>query len=273
MVREALVARALLFAFILAIAACTTPQPLVPTSTHAALATATIQPTATLPPTVASLPKVISHPRPHLSTSPQGLSEAGCSPFDDHIKGTWYCRNSPAIWGLGCEGVAPEDLLAGFLPSYPVMRCLNWTGQSPDPEHYRFSSNYGLYTYDSFIIFQNGVYRLIAKESELQATFAPIESAEEALSYALVATDLIANYKIKEANLKNFGPHFYLDTLEATHVDETPEGFIVHLFTNPTPPDGCETHITYAVDVLVTHDGRVEEISTRPAFGDDACIN
>ncbi len=250
---------------------CSTPQPLtLSTPTPLFTAAATVEPTVTLPPTVVAPPDIITHTKPHLSVNTQVLNDAGCSLYES-LKGVWLCKDNNAITALGCDGIAPDKFLAGLTPSYPVMRCLNFTGRPPDKEHFR-SSGQWLGAYASYILFKGGEYRLVAKESELQAVFAPIGSTDEALSYAMVVTDLVSLYKIKENQVIE-GSHYFVSRIEETHVEETAQGFIVHLFTVPTPPDGCATHITSAVDVLVTKDGRVEKISTTPVYGNDVCIN
>ena len=62
-------------------------------------------------------------------------------------------------------------------------------------------------------------------------------------------------------------------TIEGTHVTETPEGYVVHLFANPERRCDCATFVTSAVDVLVTRAGRVDVIESQPAYGFSACID
>jgi hypothetical protein len=68
-------------------------------------------------------------------------------------------------------------------------------------------------SYNSYLLLKDGHYRLIATEAELQALFAPVESADEALSFALVATDLAAKF-----GLENAGGQYYAETIEGTHL-------------------------------------------------------
>ncbi len=227
-------------------------------------ATATIRPTSTLPPTVSAPPQVISHPKPALSADLQVLRNAGCVIDYGRYGGAWVCPDNTAIQALGCDTLAPDNLLAGFTPLYPIMRCNSFKSEPPDSQHFRCVEN----SYRSYLLFKDGQYHLIANQSELQTLFAPVESANEALSFALVATDLAAKY-----GLEGIGGQYYAETIEGTYVVETPEGYVVHLFTNPEPLCGCGPHITSAVDVLVTGDGRVEVINTQPAYGYGACID
>ncbi len=102
--------------------------------------------------------------------------------------------------------------------------------------------------------------------------FAPIESSDEALSYALVTTDLVARYETEDDPIFRYADYF-VDRVEDTHVEETIDGFVVHLFTMPTPLCGCGVHTVYAVDILVTKDGRVEQLNATEAYASEACID
>jgi hypothetical protein len=86
---------------------------------------------------------------------------------------------------------------------------------------------------------QDGVSRMIRTQEELRDLFAPIESAEEALSYAMMATGYEAKYAPEDYRLAvpdncDPGPqfyHYYTDVLEDTHVTEVINGYHVYLFT------------------------------------------
>ncbi len=240
--------------------ATSTPTPLPPPFPTA---TATPRPTPTLPPTVSAPPQIIPHPKPALSADLQVLRDAGCAIDYGRYGGAWACPNNAAIHALWCDTLAPDNLLAGFTPLYPVVRCHSFK-EPLDKEHFRCVDS----SYDSYLLFKDGHYRLIATEAELQVLFAPVESADEALSFALVATDLAAKF-----GLENVGGQYYAETIEGTHVDETSEGYVVHLFANPERRCDCATFVTSAVDVLVTRAGRVEVIESQPAYGYSACID
>jgi hypothetical protein len=264
----------------ISVTACSTPHPVTPQaaaplnaappSTTMPLpqpspsATATPRPTPTVPPTISVPPTIIPHPKPALSVDLQVLRDAGCAIDWGRYGGAWVCPDNAAIKALGCDTLAPDNLFAGFTPFYPIMRCRTFQSPPPDSEHFRCVDG----GYHSYLLFKDGQYRLIANQSELQALFAPVESADEALAFALVATDLAAKY-----GLEGVGGQYYAETIEGTHVDEAPEGYVIHLFANTEPLCGCGPHITSAVDVLVTREGRVEVISTQPAYGYGACID
>ena len=253
-----------------AVAACSTPHPVTPLSIATPLptpfptATATPRPTPTVPPTINVTPTIIPHLKPTMSVDLQVLRDAGCAIDWGRYGGAWVCPNNAAIKALGCDTLAPDNLFAGFTPYYLIMRCHTFQSPPPDREHFRCTD----YTYGSYLLFKDGQYRLIAAQSELQALFAPVDSADEALAYALVATDLTAKF-----TLDNVGGEYYAETIKGTHVDETPEGYMVHLFADPPQRCGCATFVTSAVDVLVTREGRVEVIDSQPAYGFSACID
>ena len=102
--------------------------------------------------------------------------------------------------------------------------------------------------------------------------FAPIESSNEALSYALAATDLVAHYATRDDPFLHHADYF-VEKLEDTHVEETAQGFVVHLFTAPIPLCGCGVHTVYAVDILVTKDGRVDQLNATEAYAVEACVD
>lgn len=172
---------------------------------------------------------------------------------------------------LGCREVYPEDLLAGLTPDYPVMGCSPVNREPLNKwRFYRAGCMTSFYT--SHVIFKNGEYRLITEESELKSTFAPIESADEALGYAIIATNLVANYR-KDDDDELRHVKFFVNKYEDTHVDETSKGYVVHLFSMPTPQCYCQIHTTYLVDILVTKDGKVQQLNATQAYSDYSCID
>jgi hypothetical protein len=253
-----------------AVVACSPPQPSPPTSTAMPLptpfptATATPRPTPTVPPTISVTPTLIPRPKPDLSIDLQVLRDAGCAIDWGRYSGAWVCPNNAAIKALGCDTLAPDNLFAGFTPYYPVMRCRTFHSPPPDQEYFRCMG----YAYGSYLLFKDGQYRLIANQSELQDLFAPVESSDEALAFALVATDLAAKF-----NLDRIGGEYYAETIVGTHVDETLDGYVVHLFANPEWRCDCATFVTSAVVVLVTREGSVEVLRSKPAYGYSACID
>ncbi|CAG0927891.1 hypothetical protein TFLX_00677 [Thermoflexales bacterium] len=121
-------------------------------------------------------------------------------------------------------------------------------------------------------MFKDNAFHLLSTSDNLRATFAPIESTEEALSYALVATDLMALYDLP-SKLKGRPYAYLVNELEETHVEYAPEGYVVHLYAHPEPGCGCGFHVTAAVDVIVTEAGAVKELEPKPQFQLGLCAD
>jgi hypothetical protein len=147
------------------------------------------------------------------------------------------------------------------------MQCIHENGEPPNKDYFKQGMCLDRSFY-SHIIFQDGKYSLIAKESEFRSVFVPIESSDEALSYALAVTPLFPSYHI-EVNSHNV---YLADTLEETHVDETSGGYLVHLFDSDHQC-GCVLHPIYGVDVLVTRDGEIQQVKRQEVYQERICVD
>lgn len=92
----------------------------------------------------------------------------------------------------------------------------------------------------------------LATQKEFATFFAPIDSPEEALSFALAATGYSAYSQFD--TLPDF--RFFSDTLESTRVEQDNAGYKVNLFYYQLC--GCGPHTTSVVDVQVRKDGSLE---------------
>jgi len=229
-------------------------------------------PKVTLPlPTLTPLhlqPKVINHPPPDMVANAKGIGDMGCARDERELWSTqhyWTCTSDSRLVELGCERPEADDWLGGFTPSYPMVRCL---GRSEPPDKASFRQIGCLRTeYMSYAVLKDSQFHLVIKESELRALFAPVESANEALSYALVVTDLAAYYGIELDSLNRY----LVDEIEDTHVDEVEDGYLVHLYSRPEC--GCKVHTIYAMDFLVTRDGSVETAKSQPVYEFQICVD
>jgi hypothetical protein len=101
--------------------------------------------------------------------------------------------------------------------------------------------------------------------------FAPVESAEEALAFAHVLTEASAFYGGKLP--PDAVP--YPGELPITSVDKVASGWVVRLFQNEDC--GCGPHNELAVDFLVTREGGVKRLGSRPVWRnpkeDGACYD
>lgn len=224
-----------------------------------------------------SRPKFIHHPPPNLPASPDTLA-AGC-PKDEY--GPRPCISESTLAALGCDELqAPSSLIGGLQPSYPVAACLVRPGPDPlraDIQAEIEKGQYFYYTgglfggYIRYVIVQDGAFRLLKSEEEFRDLYAPIETPEEALSYVLAVENLSADYGLEYTP----GYKYEVDTIEDTYVTAEGEGYRLHLYSYAL--SGCGPHWTTALEMQVTPDGLIREISRKPVFRDpqqdDLCVD
>lgn len=195
------------------------------------------------------LMKVINHPMPALSVEPLPVMDPA---RDEEL-------------AVVCSTVKPpNDLWGGLDPAYPMAQCAITADYSQDIQDlpHLFLSSCSLPVYNSLLIYKDGAYKNLDQLAALQETFAPIESPEEALSYALVATGYYASYGQKV----DWTQDYFLRVLEDTHVEQVGDGWLVNLFKYQLC--GCNDHYVYSIDVLVTFDGKVTAGERVPVDGD-----
>lgn len=169
---------------------------------------------------------------------------------------------------LGCDETRGTRFYAGGLqPPYGVMECIHEGDRPPNREY--FKQPLGMDTrFRSLVVFQDEKFRLFIKKSEFKDIFAPVESAEEAISYAMAMTSLSARFDINP----NDGVEYLVDVIEETHAEEIPGGYLVYLFDSDRKM-GCDIHLFYAVKVLVTRDGEVNEMERQEIYRSYACFD
>jgi len=203
---------------------------------------------------------IIEHSPPDWDLDQQGFKDVGC-------EGQLLTDSCAELIALGCDVIVPSDRFGGLEPSHAVMICIHENGKPLNMEH--FKQGAGLDTrYRSTVIFQEHKYRLISSETDFQAIFAPIESTDEALSYALSVTSFSARYDLGGQTNREY----LVDVIEESHAEETQDGFLVQLFDGDHIM-GCGNHSAYAVKVLVTRDGEVHEVERREIYKEYACYD
>lgn len=202
----------------------------------------------------------VNHPKPSLAVDTVAWEPflAECPP---DASGRHGCPPESRVGALGCDVLAlADDLLGGLDPAWPIARCEIHPVSHDDDlqeimEALEASGDYlyrggGLWPVFTRYVIQDGVgLRLVKGPPDLQAAYAPIETPDEALSYALAATGLDARYGLQRER----GLVYAVDTLEDTHVTESDEGYIVLLYRDQI--FGCGPHWTSAVEVAVQRDG------------------
>jgi hypothetical protein len=194
------------------------------------------------------------------------FQQAGCAP-DEY--GRWTCAEGSPVNALGCDAViAPGDLLGGLDPSYPIAQCRYMPlshGESPrgSPQD-EFIYNDGCLAaiYIRYAIQKDGQFQVLKTQEDLKATYVPIESPYEALSYALASTGLEAYYDLETP----LSYRYKMDKLEDSHVVETPDGYDVLLYHKQIC--GCGPHTISAVRLSVNPAGDVKELESTPAYED-----
>ena len=146
-------------------------------------------PTAT--PTSEPMPIVIKHPRPNLEANIEGFLNAGCKRDSAY---RLSCSEDSPLTQLGCDYLEYEDLLGGLTPSLPLAYCISHNFEPPDKEAFEERRISGHIT---LVVLVDGDFRYLFKESDLCEIYAPIETPEEALSFALARTDFFAVFGYK----------------------------------------------------------------------------
>jgi hypothetical protein len=210
-------------------------------------------------------PAIINHPAPSLVID--------FSPFTD------TSQHNRFLVEFGCNQISqPSNYLGGLSPAYPIALCevhpyaeesVNVDLVQGEDYFYNYGGLFPVYI--RYLIVRDGEFQLIRNLDELQDVYAPIETPEEALSYALAATNLSAYYGIE----RNPDYTYEVDTLEDTHVETTDSGYVLHLYDYQD--FGCGPFWTSTVDVQVTTDGTLtildQEHVYRDPDNDNLCVD
>ena len=216
-------------------------------------------------------PRIVNHSPPALSISMAAFEQAGCVAAN---YGRWTCPDPSPLAAFGCTEIEqPSSLYGALEPAYPVAVCLAAPSPSEDEsfsgrleaikaEGYLYRRGCLLPVFARLIVWRDGEFQLLKTKEEVQAVFAPITSADEALSYALAVTGFSAYYG------QQFTPGYrYLSRrVEDTFVRETGTGFEAHLFKYQLC--GCGPHETFSIDVQVSRNGLVTPGDYVPIYAD-----
>jgi hypothetical protein len=244
-----------LCAVILDSCSTSTPLPATPTPTHVPVT-----------PTPNHNPKIIEHPEPIFQVDMGVFERTGnCDYSTDPAiylffhtdTATYICGKDSPLYALGCEYLQADDRLGGLSP-YPIAKCIN---KSKFIGTFEYVSSKGGFWYSySYVTYDGGNFVLVQKPDDFKKYFAPIESANEALSYLEAVSDYYPKYNFEEYESYS---DYYVNEIETTHVEETDDGYIAHVFYGKHPGWSCATVDVYSADVLVTHEGEIREIGDR----------
>lgn len=198
-----------------------------------------------------------AQPTPDLKIDNAYFAELGC--FEDPA-----ClpddlqRLDPPISSIN----EPSDILGGLNPVLPL--AVGSTVLSRDEVEIPavYVKRCMRYQFIRYLVANNGEIELVDSIEKLAKIYAPIESSEEALSYAVAATGYTALFDLgRKSKLV-----FYDPLVETTSVSLAEGNYHVGLFDNYMC--GCGPHITRSVEVTVHLDGTIETAEPQDAFSD-----
>jgi hypothetical protein len=216
-------------------------------------------------------PKFTNYRTPEFQIDIQAFSDAGCKPDPE---GKLRCPpNLPPFDQVGCfEISAAPSILGGLTPAYPLMLCTIDAnpGSEPTPDQYIYSVGCQEQTYFRLVIFKDGQPIAIKNRAELKAAFAPIDTPQEALSYAIAATGFSAYFGLKDENMRYITP-----TISDSYVENAQDGYVVHLYSYNEC--GCGPHATNTRRININRSGNVDIEDAHPAWEDpskdDVCVD
>jgi hypothetical protein len=154
----------------------------------------------------------------------------------------------------------PEMILGGLTPGYPLATGVITGWGNPvlystgclDPRGYVLIAE----TDTGFVCMRS--------QEELAAVFAPIDSREEALSYACISTGLEARYDFQLGDTLRL----FVDHINTTYVTDHEKGFEVGLFFYQLC--GCGPHSHLMIRLLVETDGTISALEEIKLYEDPA---
>lgn len=200
---------------------------------------------------------IIEHPAPDLVMDQSYFTAQGCfSEITCTPEG--FQQPDPPITMIS----KPSDLLGGLTPQLPmaVGSSMLSRDQGEIPAVYVKQCMLGQYV--RYLVKVNDETVLLDSIKGMAALFAPIDTEEEALSYAIAATGYSALYNLETVEK----PVIYKQPLEESYVQAVDGGFLVHLFD--TYLCGCGPHITRSIDFTVFQDGSIQSGELVDAFSD-----
>lgn len=215
-------------------------------------------------------PLVTEHPAPPLAVDFSPFEAMGC-----HAKSENYYECPPeSELGAYCHFIQrPDEMLGGLEPSFPMAQCEYFLDihAVEAPNDYLFRTGGLLPFVSRYVILVDGEIEIMGSLDALQMRYAPITSDNEALSYAIAATNLFAKFDLEE----NEGYAFEQLQLEETHVVAEEGKWVVNLFGYDL--FGCGPHYFYSHEVTVFPDGQFttgERVNLfRDPNNDNLCVD
>jgi len=210
--------------------------------------------------------RVIEHPAPELRVDNTYFSEQGC--FNElSCAPEGFTQPDPPVTMIR----KPSDLLGGLSPNLPLAMGSTVLSQDEEAIPAVYTKKCMRTQFIRYLVRIDDQTLLVDSVDAMAKIFAPIDSAEEALSYAIAVTGYAALFDLE--TIKK--PTVYTDPVEESFVEEMNGEYIVHLFDNYLC--GCGPHITQSVYVTVRNDGTIKISEPVDAFSDpqydDLCVD
>jgi len=191
------------------------------------------------------------------------LREGGCRASGQGAE--FHCPEGSELAAVGCDRGAIRDDLAALTPAAPIVLCLEYSTRGPQRGEYLQGPRGLRPLYSRFVVAEADGFHLLGSVEALRRRYAPIESADEALAFALAATGLVELRGFERIETYRY----FLDEISDTRVSEEEGGYLVRNLKH-YKQFGCGPHPTSLVTVRVTTEGTVEELSRERAFENPA---
>jgi len=168
--------------------------------------------------------------------------------------GSIICPNPSAITSSGCGNFhIPSSSLGGLNPAYPMIECWGWDYSSEENDSVRLSACPSDPFYQ-YAISLGGYLSFIKNTNDFKTLFAPVETPEEAIGFAIALTgdDPLFDFTLPSDVKFSIDPSDF----QLTYAEETDKGYEVLLFSD----QGCGCHyltLLTAKKYLVTSSGDV----------------
>jgi hypothetical protein len=162
---------------------------------------------------------------PNINASPNSFLDDDCSASGCNLADSFDCWEVSNV----------SETMSGLSPKLPIFKC-TFKGCFKNRTSIICTGGYFCYCSD-YIIKQGNDFKQISTEKEFASIFAPVETPDEAIAFAVALTGSFPKY---DTNV----PQDYnavATSIEPTHVDKMNDTFKVHLFAHYEY--GCGTNM------------------------------
>jgi hypothetical protein len=179
------------------------------------------------------------------------------------------CVDLPSIMSMdsnafdqrfGCMQISnASSALENLSPRLPVVECL-FQGKDYNSQEGIVREGCMMPLFRRYLAKQGEDFKLISSREEFLSIFAPVETKEEALAFAVALTSSLPRYDTSVPE----GYFPVTSSIRPTYAKETEGGYKVYLFDSELC--GCGSHPYYAIEYLVTKAGNVTELSREKVY-------